>query len=193
MFDQHMKYLMQLIEDCETSDAQMYGRDYFVDLLFDVTQPIDTQEEHAELIELIDNLPPILTAFEGEAYLEFEKWEEYRFTATPTRSGNLLLTLLFNADYDDAVERFRQDYEERGEYALLYDLFDTLPDTYRVFSAAELEVLTGWDFIVGKDWDEDDNGELTRVGRVYWFPGYQVDSVIETLIEKGQCYWEGVE
>src|SRR5260221_8843452 len=46
--------------------------------------------------------------------------------------------------------------------------------------------------ILSDDFDRDDYGNVTRVGRVYWNPRYQVEDDIQTLVENGTIEWEGV-
>ena len=39
----------------------------------------------------------------------------------------------------------------------------------------------------------DDDGNLKSVGRVYWFPNYQIESPVETLNEYGRVIFTGEE
>ena len=39
------------------------------------------------------------------------------------------------------------------------------------------------------DMDFPDNGEATAIGRVWWFPNYQVESFAETLLETGSVFF----
>lgn len=38
----------------------------------------------------------------------------------------------------------------------------------------------------------DDHGEAETIGRVYWFPDYQIYDEVEILLEKGFIEFEGV-
>jgi hypothetical protein len=62
----------------------------------------------------------------------------------------------------------------------------------------EWQTCNGWEFIAPEEIaaltsspilsdsaKRDDNGGLAAVDKVFWFPNYQVESEIETLLEKG--------
>ena len=40
--------------------------------------------------------------------------------------------------------------------------------------------------IVTDDWSITDEGETQALGRIWWFPNYQVEDPAETLVEKGR-------
>ena len=41
------------------------------------------------------------------------------------------------------------------------------------------------------EWDDD--GEILTVGRVYWFPNYQIESPVETLRANGWVVFQGAQ
>lgn len=70
----------------------------------------------------------------------------------------------------------------------------------------EYELGNGWEWIrpeeIGALTDgnilsdevvRDDQGNITKLGRVYWFPNHQVISEIDELYNNGDCFLEGVD
>lgn len=47
--------------------------------------------------------------------------------------------------------------------------------------------------IISDEAERDDQGNLTKLGRVYWYPNYQIRAEIDDLWEDGECILEGVE
>src|SRR5208283_5888464 len=63
----------------------------------------------------------------------------------------------------------------------------------------EWHLCNGWEFVAPEEIGaltaapilsdsamRNDKGELTAIDKVFWFPNYQVESEIETLLEKGR-------
>ncbi len=46
--------------------------------------------------------------------------------------------------------------------------------------------------ILSDDAARDDEGRLTNIGRVFWFPNCQVESAVQTLRERGTVTFTGV-
>jgi hypothetical protein len=47
--------------------------------------------------------------------------------------------------------------------------------------------------ILANDLERNEDGELVRCGRVYWFPNYQIESPVQTLFEAGTVRFSGAE
>lgn len=106
--------------------------------------------------------------------------------------GNLEITLL--PEGKEFILETQSDPEKNiGSNDFFYDL-------------VEWQVCNGWDFvqpeevgaltsslILSENTERDDQNGLVQVGRVFWFPNYQVESEVETLLEKGKVVFTGVD
>jgi hypothetical protein len=74
------------------------------------------------------------------------------------------------------------------------------------YELVEWQTCNGWDYvqpeeigaltsslILSEHTERDDQGTLVQIGRVFWFPNYQVESEVETLLEKGKVVFTGVD
>lgn len=46
--------------------------------------------------------------------------------------------------------------------------------------------------IVSDRTERDEDGTLVKIGRVYWFPSYQIESPVQTLYDAGRVIFTGV-
>jgi hypothetical protein len=104
------------------------------------------------------------------------------FTWTTDANGNMVIT----ADQESRDDL--RDLHARQENGDL-----SFPDIEsRVFEELHLQEVRPEEIgaltsapIVTDDVDRDDDGKLTRIGRVWWFPNYQVECLTETLQQRG--------
>ena len=77
--------------------------------------------------------------------------------------------------------------------AFMDDLFEhPLCNGWNRVKPEELAALTSSP-IVTDDFQRDNHGKLVKVGRVYWFPNYQIESPVETLRDAGEVEFTGVD
>lgn len=85
---------------------------------------------------------------------------------------------------------------------IIPDDLESLADCTDLYDAMEVQTCNGWDWIApeevgaltcGKiitdDSERDDNGNLVKVGRVYWNSAYEVESTLEELQAGRSVYW----
>jgi hypothetical protein len=82
--------------------------------------------------------------------------------------------------------RDRLEADDRiGTDAMLYDLLeDHLCNGWEWIRPEEIGALTSAP-IFSDDCGRDEDGMLTQVGAVYWFPDYQIKSPVEELFRHG--------
>ncbi len=106
------------------------------------------------------------------------------------QNGNLVITLtnLGREFIDDALANGTNiDSDE-----FMTDLFEgKLCNGWELLRPEEIGALTGAP-ILSDETERDDSGSLKKLGRVYWFPNYQIESPIRTLWEKEIVTFEGV-
>lgn len=102
---------------------------------------------------------------------------------------NLKLTLVG----DDAADELKQAAESQGdEGALVSGLEHWFGNGYELIAPEEVGALTD-SLIIGYDTDRDDQGKLLKAPQVWWFPNYQVESPLQTLLEKGEVIFTYAE
>lgn len=117
----------------------------------------------------------------GTKVVEFEK-----------RNGNLVLKLI---DRDELLEiKSRRDSgdwtfdQAEGEMLEWY-----LANGWSRLAPEDIGALTSCSVILTDEGERDEDGELTKVGRVYWHPNYMVEDMIDSLLENGEFALTGVE
>ena len=115
------------------------------------------------------------------------------------------------------VERGRHvDLEEKDDGNLEFTLTDEgrreigdlqeLPEDDAMSTLLEDHLGSGWEWIapeeigaltsaliLTREAERDDQGQLERVGRVYWDSDYQTRSTVEELAKSGRATWTGAE
>jgi hypothetical protein len=101
---------------------------------------------------------------------------------TKTEDGNLLITLT-----DEGREKI-QDAEsvlELLEWHLCNGWSHLFPEN--------IGALTDCDLIISDDAEQNDDGDMTHVGRFYWHEAYQVEDPLETLRNTGTFTLTGTD
>jgi hypothetical protein len=102
----------------------------------------------------------------GGRYVDFEKLP----------NGNLKLTL-----NDEGREAIADDPS-----VSIFDLIDSqLCNGWDYIDADAIGALTGCDLILSEDVERDEDGDVLKVGGVYWHPNYAIEDAVETLRDKG--------
>ncbi len=115
--------------------------------------------------------------------LEIEKTDG-GLKLTLTKCGKEFLKDNRNEENTDWVEGTNYIYLELLEGAI-QNGWETLPPE-------EIGALTDG-IILSNEVDRDDYGKILKLGKVYWYPNYQIRSEIDDLWETGECILEGVE
>ena len=85
-----------------------------------------------------------------------------------------------NYSYDSGNYQWKQTHA-----AILQDLLeDHLANGWEFVPPEDIGALTSAP-ILSDSAQRDDNDKLTAIGDCWWFPNYQVESELETLLEKG--------
>jgi hypothetical protein len=107
-----------------------------------------------------------------------------------TKDGNLRIVLNKNGR-----RRFPEIQEQRDAFgtnaALVALLEDHLALDWEMVPPEDIGALTSAP-ILSDEVERDDQGQVTRVGRVYWHPDYQVRDEIEELREHHFLVFQGV-
>ncbi len=111
---------------------------------------------------------------------------------TKLENGNLKIALTEEGE----IER---DEIQSGQWSVS----DAMKD---IAGWIECELGNGWDWlrpeeigalteapILSDDVERDDNGDLTYVGRVYWYPQYEVSDPLEKLLRDGSVIFTGAD
>ena len=105
--------------------------------------------------------------------------------------GDLVMTLLLT-DPEDKSD-LREQYHEFGEV----DTLSRLLEPFAVngsFSFVDGEAgnphvgLTSAP-CVAESLSYDDDGQATVEGRLWWFPNYAIEGVVDTLLDRGEVTW----
>ncbi len=113
----------------------------------------------------------------------------HRYTEFEVVNGNLVITL--TPEGRDSITDAQADGHNTDAEQFMHDLF-------------EWQTCNGWEWIAPEkigaltdapiltdSAERDDEGQLTSVGRVYWFPNYQVESPVQSLYERGRVTFTG--
>ena len=105
------------------------------------------------------------------------------------KNGNLVVTLTPEGKQEiaDAIA----DSKNIGSDDFMLELFEyELCNGWGVVNPEDVGALTDSPLFSDETvFDED--GDFESVGRIYWFPNYQIESPVETLYEKGEVIFEG--
>jgi hypothetical protein len=94
---------------------------------------------------------------------------------------------------DEGREVLGHDVHEDA-YPDLNDLMEYwLCNGWELLNPEDIGALTSCPFIYTDDAEQDDNGDYTRIGRVYWYPQYEVHNPVQRLDANGFIILEGVE
>lgn len=113
-----------------------------------------------------------------------------RLTDFNLNNGNLMISL--TPEGRAAVEAAAEQGQNTDSTHFIHDLF-------------EWQVCNGWEWIAPEEIgaltdapilsdsaDRDEQGRLTKIGKVYWFPNYQIESAVQTLYDTGTVTFAGV-
>jgi hypothetical protein len=96
--------------------------------------------------------------------------------------GNLVIALL-PAGREEIADA--EDNSINSD-AFILDLFEhPLCNGWTEVKPEEIGALTASP-ILTDDFQRDDDGKLIKVGRVFWFPSYQIECPVETLRDRGE-------
>jgi hypothetical protein len=103
--------------------------------------------------------------------------------------GNLILT----ASGDARLEVCLLAVSGASDVAAWFELLEYhLCNGWDSLRPEEIGALTACPFIVSDDVQRDDQGRVTRVGKVYWYEQYAIDSPVEELARNGSVTLRGV-
>lgn len=107
-----------------------------------------------------------------------------------TDEGDLAIILNENGQKEfEAIEEMRSAHGIDGALEILLE--DHLGNGWKMVAPEEIGALTSSP-ILSDEVERDEEGELADVGRVYWFPEYQVCDEIEELRTKLVVVFRGV-
>lgn len=104
------------------------------------------------------------------------------------------ITLKLTAEGREELEAHRIDrlspYNwDKGTDGILYDLLeDWLCNGWEMVPPEDIGALTSAP-ILSDEVERDDNGEITKVGAVYWFPDYAVTCELDVLADNGEVFF----
>ena len=77
----------------------------------------------------------------------------------------------------------------RGTLSIFHDLIeDHLCNGWEIIHPEEIGALTSAP-ILSKEGERDNNGKLLKIGKVYWFPAYEVVCEVEELLANGEVFF----
>lgn len=108
-----------------------------------------------------------------------------RFTKV---GGNLVITVTAQEQGELLAQ---EDLSSDGAFfeAVEHELCNS---TWEFVRPEEVGALTD-SLILSDEAERDDRGELVNIGRVYWFPAYEVRSPLRDLANNGTVTFKGVE
>jgi len=120
----------------------------------------------------------------------------------PNIERGLYVNLCKTAEGDLRIERSEHGHKD---FRVIEAVRDTQGSRAALFAMLEDHLLSGWEMIrpeeiaaltdapiLADDVERDDRGRLTAVGRVYWYPEYQLLDPIEELRERFEIVLQGV-
>lgn len=85
----------------------------------------------------------------------------------------------------EEIQEAIEDQKNIGAVAFLIDLCEhPLCNGWTEVRPEEVGALTD-STIFAREFDRDDEGKLTSVGDVFWFPNYMVENPVQTMLDKG--------
>jgi len=107
-------------------------------------------------------------------------------------NADLVITLL-----PEGKEKIKEAIEDSNlnisSDDFLHDLFEHQTcNGWEWIEAYEINALTSAP-ILSCEGERDDDGELVKIGRIYWFPNYAVESLVQTLYDTGVVKFAGLD
>ena len=122
---------------------------------------------------------PDRSVIEHRTYLDLQK----------TSSGTLKISL--TDDGRHALDRFERIRDQSGIDAAIRELLeDHLCSGWEEILPEEIGALTSA-ILLSDDVQRDDDGRITRIGRIYFNPNYQVKDEIRELRERSCVIFDG--
>jgi hypothetical protein len=110
------------------------------------------------------------------ASLDFQINDVGNLVITLTKSGMVEIERLLAAGWND-------------EDIFLELLDEALNDGWFVIAPDQIRAQTG-SLLLSDSVEYDDAGNVTQVGRTYWFPNYKVQRYTQTLLKSGQIIFQ---
>lgn len=108
-----------------------------------------------------------------------------------TPGGHLKIKL--DPERREDLREMIEDAKANHKGDILGDVIETmLANGFQWVQPEDISALTDAP-IISDEADYDDQGKLVAIGRVFWFPGYQVLDPVEVLYEKGEVIFDGVK
>jgi len=116
----------------------------------------------------------------------------YGFYVDLAKTDDGDLAIVLTREGREESERIEEMRSEHGVHAALETLLeDHLGNGWELVPPEDIGALTSAP-ILSDEIERDDDGEITEVGRVYWYPDYQVRDEIEALRERLVVVFHGV-
>ena len=116
----------------------------------------------------------------------------YGFYVDLAKTDDGDLAIVLTRDGREEFERIEEMRSEHGVNTALETLLeDHLGNGWELVPPEDIGALTSAP-ILSDEIERDDDGEITEVGRVYWYPDYQVRDEIEVLRERLVVVFHGV-
>lgn len=110
---------------------------------------------------------------------------------TKIENGNLKITLT-----DEGREELPDIIKKHGvrSDAAMYDLLEFhLCNGWDNLHPEDIGAMTACGIILADDVERSEDGDIVKVGKVYWHPNYMVESPIRTLLKAGHFILTGVD
>ena len=116
------------------------------------------------------------------SYIEIEKKED-----------GIVLKLTDEGREELNALRFGVDGWVKGTNDILLDMLeDHLCNGWEMVPPEDIGALTSAP-ILSEEVVRDDYGTLVSVGKVYWFPNYQIECELETMLETGEVFFPAAQ
>lgn len=93
------------------------------------------------------------------------------------------------AGREELLDHREGDGWDKPTDSILYDLLeDWLCNGWEMVPPEDIGALTSAP-ILSDEVERDDNGEITKVGAVYWFPDYAVTCELDVLADNGEVFF----
>ena len=108
------------------------------------------------------------------------------------KNGNLVIKLLPKGMAFLEEQKEAENWK-RGTNSIFLELIEyQLSNGWELILPEDIYALIS-SLILSDEAEYDNHGELVKIGRVYWFPDYQVVCELEVLLEKGEVIFTGVD
>lgn len=113
------------------------------------------------------------------------------------KNGGILLTLTpegkeFLEENRDTSPEGCSDWSKGTDYIYFDLLEEECSNGWEVVNPEDIAALTDA-IILSDEVERNDNGDIVKVGRVYWYPDYQIRAEIDDLYETGECFLQATE